>query len=247
VVGRAPAVLRRSRAAALVGLLAALCAWDAFAYELPAIDDGWDVALVAVVLVPATYAVVWLALPLADARGLLPFALGAGAVAVLLHLAGLDAAFNVAKLVAFALAGFWFLQLFEALSWVVLVSLLVPWVDIASVYRGPTRVVVEEEPGVFELIAVAFALPGEDAAARLGPPDVIFFALFLAASARFGLRVGATWCFMTSGLAATLVATYVLDLNGLPGLPAIALGFLLPNADRLWRALRQARVTEGHG
>ena len=247
MVGRAPAVLDRTRATALAGLLAALCAWDAFAHGLPAIADGWDVALVAVVLVPATYAVVWLALPLANARRLLPFALGAGAVAVLLHLAGLNAAFNVAKLVAFSLVGFWFLQLFEALSWVVLVAVLVPWVDVASVYQGPTRVVVEEEPGLFELIAVAFALPGEDAAARLGPPDVIFFALFLATSARFGLRVAATWCCMTAGLAATFVATYVFDLNGLPGLPAIALGFLLPNADLLWRAYRSRRRAGAQG
>ncbi len=240
MVGRASSVLRLdARAAALAGLLAALCAWDALAIELPAIPDGWDVALVALVLVPATYAVVWLLLPFADAHGLLPVGLATGALAVLLHLAGLDAAFNVAKLVAFTIAGFWFLQLFEALSWVVLVAAVVPWVDIASVYRGPTKVVVEEEPGLFELIAVAFALPGEDAAARLGPPDVLFFALFLATAARFGLRVAATWCCMTAFLAATFVATYVLDLNGLPGLPAIALGFVLPNVDLLWRALRK--------
>jgi hypothetical protein len=246
VVGRAPAVLG-SRAAALTGLLAALCAWDAVANELPGVDDPWDVALIAAVLVPATYAAVWLLLPLAGARRLLPGALGTGLLAVLLHLAGLDAAFNVAKLAAFALVGFWFLQLFEALSWVVLVAVLVPWVDIASVYRGPTRVVVEEEPGLFELIAVAFALPGEDAAARLGPPDVIFFALFLATAVRFGLRAGATWCCMTAGLAATFVATYALDLDGLPGLPAIALGFLVPNADLLRRSFRSRGAAETQG
>jgi hypothetical protein len=121
----------------------------------------------------------------------------------------------------------------------VLVAVVIPWVDIASVYRGPTRVVVEEEPGLFEKIAVSFAIPGEkDAAARLGPPDVLFFALFLATAARFDLRVAATWVGMTGALVATLVATYAFDLNGLPGLPAIALGFLVPNADLLWRALR---------
>jgi hypothetical protein len=249
VVGRAPAVLSRTRAAALAGLLAALWAWDAFASELPAVDDAWDVGFVAVVLVPAIYAVVWLLLPLAGAHRLSLVALGTGLVALLLHLAGLEAVFNVAKLAAFALVGFWFLHLFEALSWVVLVAVVVPVVDIASVYRGPTRVVVEEEPGLFELIAVALALPGEDAAARLGPPDILFFALFLGTAARFGLRVGATWCGMTACLAATIAATYALDLDGLPGLPAIALGFLVPNADLLWRALRTraAAETQGHG
>jgi hypothetical protein len=239
VVGRAPAVLTASRAAALGALLAALCAWDAFAHALPAVSDRWDVAVVAAVLLPATFAVIWLLLPIAEARGLFAIALATAALAVLLHLADLTAAANVAKLVTFALVGFWFLQLFEALSWVVLVAVVIPWVDIASVYRGPTRVVVEEEPGLFEKIAVSFAIPGEkDAAARLGPPDVLFFALFLATAARFDLRVAATWVGMTGALAATLVATYAFDLNGLPGLPAIALGFLVPNADLLWRALR---------
>ncbi|HKY25832.1 MAG TPA: hypothetical protein VJM07_11780 [Gaiella sp.] len=238
-MGRAPAVLTASRAAALGALLAALCAWDAFAHALPAVSDRWDVAVVAAVLLPATFAVVWLLLPIADARGLFAIALATAALAVLLHLADLTAAANVAKLVTFALVGFWFLQLFEALSWVVLVAVVIPWVDIASVYRGPTRVVVEEEPGLFEKIAVSFAIPGEkDAAARLGPPDVLFFALFLATAARFDLRVAATWVGMTGALVATLVATYAFDLNGLPGLPAIALGFLVPNADLLWRALR---------
>jgi hypothetical protein len=237
-VGRAAAVLTPRRAATLAALLAALCAWDAFAHALPAVDDDWDVVVVAAGLIPATFAVVWLLLPLAESSRAFPAALVTGALAALLELAGLTAGANVAKLVAFALVGFWFLQLFEALSWVVLVAAVIPWVDIASVYRGPTRVVVEEEPGLFERIAVAFALPGEDAAAHLGPPDVLFFALFLAAAARFDLRVRATWLAMTGGLAATLVATYAFDLGGLPGLPAISLGFLVPNADLLWRTLR---------
>ena len=242
MVGRAPSVLSARRAAALGALLAALAAWDAAAHRLPALPDGWDVVVVAVALVPAAYAAVWLLLPLSEARGLFTLTVATGAAALVLYLADLDAAFNVAKLVAYALVGFWFLQLFEALSWVVLVAALVPWVDIASVYRGPTRVVVEQEPGLFETIAVAFALPGEDAAARLGPPDVIFFALFLAAAARFGLRTAASWIAMTVARGATFVATYAFDLNGLPGLPAITLGFLLPNADLLWARARRSRA-----
>ena len=240
---RAPAVLSGTRAAALVALLAALTAWEAFAGHLPGIADRWDVALVAAVVFPVTFLVAWLLLPLADERWLLAAALAMGALAALLDLAGLDALFNVAKVVAFTLFGFWFVQMLEALMWIVLVAAVIPWVDIASVYRGPTKVVVEQQPGVFERIAVSFSVPGEDGAARLGPPDVIFFALFLAASRRFGLRVGATWIGMTAALSITLIATYTYDLRGLPALPAISLGFLLPNADRLWRSLR----AEGRG
>jgi hypothetical protein len=239
-VGRAPSVLTPVHVGALAALLAGLAAWDAFAGHLPAVHDRWDVAIVAILLFPATFLIVWLLLPLSTARLLLPASLATGALAALLDFAGLEAGFNVTKVVAFARFGFWFVQMLEALSWVVLVAAVIPLVDVASVYRGPTKVVVEEEPGVFERIAVSFSLPGEEAAARLGPPDVIFFALFLAASARFGLRTRATWIGMTVALSATLVATYAFDLSGLPALPAISLGFLVPNCDLLWRAL-QAR------
>lgn len=215
-----------------------LAVWDAFADRLPLVSGGWDVAVVAVLVFPATFLVVWLALPFAEEGRLLGAAAVTAGLAVVLDLAGLDAPFNVAKIVAFTLVGFWFVQMLEALRWVVLVAAAIPWVDIASVYRGPTHVVVAEEPGIFERIAVAFAVPGEDAAARLGPPDVVFFALFLAAAARYELRVGATWVGMTAALSATLAATYAFDLNGLPALPAISLGFLVPNADLLWRELR---------
>ncbi len=241
MVGRAPAVLSRARAGALAGLLAALVAWGALAGELPALSDPWDVALTALVLIPASFATVWLALPLASAPRILTFAALTGAGAVLLDLAGLGSAFNVAKLLALVLAGFWFLGLFEALSWVVLVAVVIPWVDVASVYRGPTKVVVEQEPGLFEKISILFRLPGEDDGARLGPPDVLFFALFLAAAVRFGLHAGLTWLSMTAALSATLVATYAWDLGGLPALPAVAVGFLLPNVAILLRRARAWR------
>jgi hypothetical protein len=91
-----------------------------------------------------TFLVAWLLLPLADERWLLAAALAVGALAALLDLAGLDGLFNVAKVVALTLFGFWFVQMLEALMWIVLVAAVIPWVDIASVYRGPTKVVVEE-------------------------------------------------------------------------------------------------------
>ena len=112
---RASAVLSATRAGALVALLAALAAWDAFAGHLPGIADRWDVALVAASSFPSTFLVAWLLLPLADERWLLAAALATGALAALLDLAGLDALFNVAKVVAFTLFGFWFLQMLEAL------------------------------------------------------------------------------------------------------------------------------------
>ena len=81
------------------------------------------------------------------------------------------------------------MQLFEALSWVVLIALIIPWVDALSVWRGPTDYVVSEQPSLFDRVSIAFRLPGEEGSANIGPPDILFFALFLAAADRFELRV----------------------------------------------------------
>jgi hypothetical protein len=71
---------------------------------------------------------------------------------------------------------------------------------------------------------------------RLGLTDVVFFALFLAGAMRFGLRVRWTWVGLVAGIAAT-GALGVVDpfgIGGVPALPLISLGFLLPNADLFW-------------
>jgi hypothetical protein len=241
VVGRAAALLSRTRTLALAALTAALALYTAAAGLLPDLGYDADVALLAVVVIPATLLVVWLALPLRERRGLLGVALALVVLAVVLRAAELDVLFNVAKLFALLLLGFWFLSIFEAVSWAVLVAVIIPWVDAISVWRGPTEYVVEQQPGVFEDLAVAFRVPGEENAAFLGPPDILFFALFLGAADRFGLRLRATWLAMTALLAATLVLTAYTDVAGLPALPAICVGFLLPNADLLVRDLRASR------
>ena len=227
----------------LGGLLAALVVYGAVAGALPALPSGADVAFYSLVVFPAFAAAIWLALPLARGPGprVLVGAVLAGVVAVGLSLADVDSAANVAKLVCFGLVGFWFLSLFEELWWVSLVAVVVPWADIWSVAAGPTRYVVEEQPGLFERLAVSFPSPGDAAAVNVGPPDVLFFALLLAAADRFRLRVGWTWIAMTGLLAATLALVWSWDdVSGLPALPAICLGFVLPNADLLWRDGRAA-------
>jgi hypothetical protein len=238
-VGGATPVLGARRAAALGALLAALAAWEAFAGSLPDVGLWSDVAIAACLLIPATFATVWLALPLAQARGLPIAALALGAVAVACRVADFEAIFNVAKLAAYTLVGFWLMQLLQLLSSIVIIAVVVPFADAFSVWRGPTRAVVEGKPGLFDTISISFRLPGEDASANLGPPDVAFFAIFLGAAARYGLRVAWTWVSMTALLSLTLVATAVFDFDGLPALPAVAVGFLLPNVDLLWRDLRQ--------
>jgi hypothetical protein len=235
--------LSHRRTLALVLLLAALVAYGASAEHLAELGSRADLAVVSLLVLPAYMAALWLALPLVEIRRphLLIAASGAAALVwIVLDLAGAGSGANVAKFAAFGLAGIWFVALFEELWWVTLVAVLIPWMDVWSVAFGPTRYVVEEQPGFFERISVAFAVPGEAGSVNLGPPDVIFFALFLATAARFRLRVGWTWLAMTGFLAFTLVLVWEWDVFGLPALPAVCLGFLVPNADVLWSNAREA-------
>jgi len=238
-VGAAAAVLSRGRGAALAIVVALLVAWDAGAGVLPDMGRWPDVLVVSLVLMPVTFLVPLLALPLAATRIVLPLIATLIACAVLFDLLGLGALFNVTKLLALTMIGYLFTQVFEALAWVVLIALIIPWVDAVSVWRGPTDYVVSQQPSLFERISIAFRLPGEEGSANIGPPDILFFALFLSTAARYGLRVGWTWVTMVVLLVGTLILTTVWDVTGLPALPAIAFGFLLPNADLIWKAWRE--------
>jgi hypothetical protein len=292
---------------------------------------------------------IWLALPLRRARGLLPVAIAFAALAVVTETAGLEVIANFAKLAAATAVAFWFLQYFENALWVALVALLIPFVDAYSVWRGPTRHILDQRPEVFTALSFAFPLPGErqslvlwrtpldgeprgydvfrepggkrndepirdedddgdvgwleaeldadrdyryrvvalnggrhavtgvaraedtnegpqrvgptadrraptaleiesvDASAKLGIPDLLFFALFVAAADAFRLRTPATWVLMTLSFGLTLALTYFFYLGGLPALPLLAIGFLAANADLLWRAVRARRdVREQH-
>jgi hypothetical protein len=236
---RAPHIkLLRTRAAAFVLLFAALVVYFETSTRLWSRGLWGDVAWIAFVLIPAVFALVLLALPLRLARGLLPVGAAFAVLAAVLTYADINVFANFSRLGAATLVGWWFLGYFETLSWVVLVAAIIPWVDAYSVWRGPTKHIVENHEHVFSVLSFAFPVPGEHSAANLGIPDLLFFALFLAAADRFGLRVYATWLALVAALGGTIALTVWLDLSGLPALPAIALGFLVPNVDLLWRRLR---------
>jgi hypothetical protein len=117
---------------------------------------------------------------------------------------------------------------------------VIPLVDIISVYRGPTKAITEHHFHIYTSVAIAFLVPG-GAAAYLGPPDVLFFALFLAAADRWGLRVVWTWASMTGMYGLTVIIATAAHVGGLPALPFLSFGFLAPNADLLWRSIRARR------
>ena len=232
------------RLAAAVALAAALGVYYAVHDRLWDASDWGDVAFLAFVLIPASFALVWLGLPLRTWRGLLPLALVIGVFAWGFHAAGWHAAENFAKLAGVSLVGFWFLRYFETVAWVVLVAAIVPLVDAYSVARGPTKVIVQHHEQVFTSLSFAFPIPGERSAANLGLPDLLFFALFLAAAARFTLRPAWTWVAMVASFGGTIALAVsgalerIFNLGGLPALPLLSIAFLLVNGDLLWRHLR---------
>ena len=229
------------RASALLALCADLGAYHVFAGELPDISLWWEVAVVALLVMPATFGLVWLALPVRGSPYVLPAVVVLAGLAVFLEAKDLEIAANFVKLAAVTGAGWFFLRFFEEVSWVLLVAVLIIPVDIFSVARGPTKHILEQQPGVFDRLSVAFPVPGEQSLAQLGLPDVLFFALFLGAADRFGLRRRLTWLLCTLSFGATMALTVRFDVTGLAALPLLSAGFVLANADLLWARIRRRR------
>ncbi len=244
-MGRASPLLIRDaatpRVVAFAVLIVALAAYYATHDELVDLSKWWDIGFLALCLIPAIFALVYLALPFRRSQGLLAVALAFLVLVVFAEAGELEGLSSFGKLGLMTALGFWFLDYFESVLWVALVALIIPWIDAISVWRGPTGHIVENEPGFFDRVAFAFPHPGERSAALLGPPDLLFFALFLAAAARWNLRVGWTFVALTLSLGLTLVIGVVWESAGLPALPGLAFGFLIPNADLLWREFQRWR------
>jgi hypothetical protein len=232
-----------------VGRLAAFCAaavalavYFALHKRLPELSTWWDVAVIAALVMPAVFATVGLLLPLRRMPRRWIAAIVFIALAIVFSALNWEAPASFAKLGAATFVGWLFLDFFEEASWVVIVALIIPWVDAYSVWRGPTNTIVHHHEGVFERLSFAFPVPGENQTANLGIPDLLFFALFLAAAAQFRLRTWLTWMLMTASFGITIVLAVWLELGGLPALPLLSLAFLAANGDLLWQRLRRERV-----
>jgi hypothetical protein len=238
-----PGAWPRLRIAALILVAVAVVAWDGFAPRLHPVSVWPEVAIIAAGVLPATLLLIYLALPLWSRRRVVAIAFAVFLVgAVLTWETHHYLASNFLKLGAYACGGWMFLWVFEELAWVVLIALIIPVVDAISVAAGPTHTIVTHHIEVYTAVAVAFVAPGPNRAAGLGPPDVLFFALFLAATVRWGLRPGWTWLAMTGMYSLTLVLANATNVSGLPALPFLSAGFLLANGDLLWRRLRPRRA-----
>jgi hypothetical protein len=234
--------MSRFRAAAFVLVLAGVVTWDAVAPHVGKVSLWPAVAIIAAGVLPATLLLIYLALPLWSNRPIVATVFAVCVIgAVVTWETHYYLASNFLKLGAYTCAGWMFLWLFEELSWVVLIALTIPFVDAISVAAGPTHTIVTHHFAVYSAVAVAFVAPG-GRAAGLGPPDILFFALFLAATVRWQLRPGWTWLAMTGMYALTLVLANATDVSGLPALPFVSAGFLLANGNLIWRRLRPRKA-----
>jgi hypothetical protein len=227
------------RASALLALLGALVAYYLGVGHLWHASLWWDIAWLDVVLIPAVFALVWLVLPAWRSAVVIPATLAFAAVAVAGQHWDFHVLANFAKLGAMTFLAFWFLTFFEALGWVVLVAAIIPFVDSYSVFAGPTKEITTNHEQTFAALSFAFPAPGALGQANLGLPDLLFFALFLAATVRWGLRTNWTWLAQVVSFGATMALAVGLDVDGLPALPLLSVAFLATNADILWRRLRR--------
>jgi len=243
-VGRASPVLT-PRWVAFAAIAGGLVAYYLLVGRLWEATLWWDIAWLDLVLLPAVFALVYLALPAWRARGLGVLALAFAVLAVAFEHESLDIAANFAKLAAVTFGAWWFLSFFESLAWVVIVASIIPFVDGYSVWRGPTHHIVEKRQDVFSALSFAFPAPGDLGSANLGLPDLLFFALFLASTARWALRTPLTWGAMVASFGLTMALAVGLDVNGLPALPLLSIAFLAANADLMWRRYRRRDPVAG--
>jgi hypothetical protein len=233
--------LPRLRVAALILVAVGVVTWDGVAPHVGAVSVWPEVTVIAAGVLPATLLLIYLALPLWSNRRIVAIAFAGFLIgAVVTWETHHYLTSNFMKLGAYACGGWIFLWLFEELAWVVLIALIIPFVDAISVAAGPTKTIVTHHFAVYSAVAVAFVAPG-GRAAGLGPPDILFFALFLAATVRWQLRPGWTWLAMTGMYSLTLVIANAANVSGLPALPFLSAGFLLANGDLLWRRYRSRR------
>ena len=162
---------------------------------------------------------------------------GAGLIVAAFNSAGADgvgAGANVVEALLAGAAALLFARWLAAPAIAVAVPLFVAAIDTLSVAFGPTSRLLDAGTGRVD--ALSFDLPAwgdAGSAGHLGFSDAFFVALFAAWAWRFGLRRRATIGGLLLGLLAALGLSGALD-RGIPALPFVAAGYLLPNVDRRW-------------
>jgi hypothetical protein len=237
----------RNRLALALGAALVLTAYTFLSRYLPVLEWHAGIVVSAVIGAPLfglLIAGLWPAHRLGH-RLLIVTAVTVALAVLFSHLGWIPAA-NLAKVLAAASLGFWLASQFELLWWYIPVAAASAAVDMFSVFAGPTKALLAHGPVVVGYFTVAMSWWGytwHQAYTALGSSDLIFFALYYAAAERFGLRRRLTLACMAASFVVTV--TIGLWFSALPALPLLAVGFVAPNADLLWRAAVAARAGRG--
>jgi hypothetical protein len=236
---------RTSRAAgATAAALALLAAVDVAAPHLPDPGHAAQLAFLALVSLPLATLAVLAGSPghVLGARALLVgAAAGVAAAAAAIQSGHPGTPATLAKLVVAACLGMLLASMLSSPAEVAAIALLIAAVDIYSVAAGPTHEIVQNHPGVLDDVALNLRVPGTEAVAQIGSSDLIFFALFTAATLRLGLRRWTSWAAMTASFGLTFVLADRFDV-ALPALPLLSLAFLASNGDVLWARTRGGAI-----
>ena len=144
--------------------------------------------------------------------------------------------------------GFWLAGEIEKAGHLIPVSILGTIVDVWSVFQGPSRSVgeqvarhaaVQEVTGVFqpppwvEFLIMSWPQPGAAYMTPLfGFGDLVFIAIFLAGSRKFGISLISTVLLLLAGLAVSIFLSFLFSAP-IPVLPFICGLFLLGNFRKL--------------
>jgi hypothetical protein len=244
----APVLTRRPRRRPGAGTLAIAAPLLALAYflaapALPALPAGDATTIVAggaglLMVAFSTLAIV----PAAESLfGPLLIALGSGLLVGALNADGahgVGAGANVAEALLAGAVGLLFARWLATPVIAIAVPIFVAAIDVWSVASGPTSQLLASNAGIVD--PLSFDLPawgGLGSAGHLGLSDALFLSMFAGWAWHYGFRRAGT----IAGLALGLIAALVLGLQlhrGVPALPLLAAGYLLPNLDRIMTLLR---------
>jgi len=238
--------VNRPRTAAVAVAALVFVAFTLWSGRLPAFAFRADVIVSMALGVALVGVMVGVAAATRPATSQLLMAAGVGLVCAILGSAlGVVPLADLGKITFGASAGFWLgtalADLSDDLRVIVGLAVAIGVLDAASVFlpQGPTHLLLTKAPQTVSYFVVAFPTLGysvHDAYSGLGTSDVIFFGLFLAAAAGYGLRVRLTLVAMVASFVATVAVA--LWTRALPALPGLSLAFLAVNADliaRRWR------------
>jgi hypothetical protein len=222
--------------AALLALLGAAVAYFLVAPELPQLHPPELSALVACgVGLTFVVAIVAGLVAVADVPlALVPAVAGAGLLVAALDLNDAAAGATPFEAVLYGCLGVGFAVVFDTPALAIALPLFVAIIDIVQARSGGSA-------GVFALTtsrpgdALTLELPDWGtglAAARLSAIDVVFLAAFAAYARRLNLRERAAELGMLIGLLVAVASEVLLD-SELPTVALIAVGFLVPNIDRI--------------